>query len=112
MSDRKPVWMDEEAHGIVKTYSKLVKRSMADVTTELVMKHLDSLPAGAGLVDEAPEASAPAEEPAKAAKAEPAAPKAAPKRAPVETSRDESSRATRKPTEENGVRYLGGVWLV
>lgn len=117
MSERKPVWMDEEAHGILKTYSKLVKRSMADVTTELVMQHVDTLPEDAGLDASAPAAaerapvseSAPAAEPAAAKPAAAAKPKAKPAPAPSSTRKSSSQE---KPAEEGGIRYLGGVWLV
>ena len=117
-ADKKPVWLDDQAHTILKEYAKLIKKSATDVTSDLVIQHLASLEEGA---QSAPAAQAsPAVE--VAAPAAPAAP--APVEEParyVEVSAKEigeTRRATqpvvpkreRKPRKDDGqVRYLGGV---
>ena len=91
MSDKKPVWVDEAAHAILKEYSKLTKESMVDIASRLVLDHLQDLdPASAGgaelmIGDGAPE---PTEKRPRVAKARPAR------------------------VENEGIRFLGGVWLV
>lgn len=121
-SDRRPVWLDEEAHLLLKQYAKLVKTSMTEVTSRLVLDRLDELDGAAP--PEVVEASTPATKPAAEvapAEAEPVA--SAPNRY-VETDADTRlepprpappapPRRQRTPREETDeVRYLGGVWLV
>jgi hypothetical protein len=58
MSDKKPVWVDESAHAILKQYSKLTKESMVDVASRLVIDHLDDLDPASGLGGAEPKAAA------------------------------------------------------
>ncbi len=107
MADKKPVWVDESAHTILKEYAKLTKLRMVDVASDLVLNHIETLlePANA--------------KPAKAARAEePSEP------APVPQTRVEAEpvrraarprpprKAPRPNPDDTDVRYLGGVWLV
>jgi hypothetical protein len=99
MSDKKPVWVDESAHAILKEYAKLTKEPMVEVASRLVLDHLGDLDPNAGLsaASEPRAAAIPAPEPNKRASlATPAAPP--------------RPRPTR--TELDGTRFLGGVWLV
>ena len=81
---KKPVWVDQEAHAILKAYSKLSKKAMVDVASELVLTRLGELSPDAGLQ------STPA--------------------APAKKTTKSSKPKLRK--EDRTVRYLGGVWLV
>lgn len=124
----KPVWLDEEAHLLLKQYARALKSTMTEVTSQLV---LDKIPLMDGA---APVAAAPAA-PAPAAEATPVAAAAAPAAAPVapetaatdryvatdagtrlEPPRPEPpapprrARAPREKTDE--VRYLGGIWVL
>jgi hypothetical protein len=97
-SNKKPVWVDELAHGILKEYCTVAKRQMVEVATGLILDHLAALEAGGS----APSAAAAPAEPAPAAPAAAAAP-----------SRKPSRPDPRPDSEPKGsVRYLGGVWLV
>jgi hypothetical protein len=100
MADKKPVWVDEDAHAILKAYSAITKESMVEIASRLVVDHLAELEAGFPAEAAAPAAAAAAEP----AKAERSAPRAAARPIPVEPPRSR--------TENDGVRYLGGVWLV
>lgn len=42
-ADKKPVWLDDQAHTILKDYAKLVKKSATDVTSDLVLNYLHLL---------------------------------------------------------------------
>lgn len=101
MADKKPVWVDEDAHAILKAYSGITKESMVEIASRLVVDHLAELEAGFPAEVAAPAAAAATAEPAKA---ERSAPRVAARPIPVEPPR---SRA-----EDDGIRYLGGVWLV
>lgn len=129
MAKKKPVWVDEDAHAILKHYSKLVKSSMVDVASDMVLSRLDELPADAGL-------SVPASHAAAAAKAvaEPEAASVTPESikdtpdageviatadSPPKIDEPESGRPERpspsrgrKEQKEGETRFLGGVWLV
>ncbi|TVQ97234.1 MAG: hypothetical protein EA398_14785 [Deltaproteobacteria bacterium] len=55
-ADKKPVWVDEDAHRILKAWAKILKRPMVEVASELVLSRLDSLDPSAGLAEPADEA--------------------------------------------------------
>jgi len=55
--NKKPVWVDEEAHSILKAYAKLNGRSMLDMASELVLTRLADLDPEEGLT--APTADSP-----------------------------------------------------
>lgn len=100
MAGKKPVWVDEDAHAILKAYSKLNKRSMLDIASDLVLNRLNTL-LEEPKAEEAPVeevAAAPAPEVKEEVKVKPEPRK---KIKPVRPSRDDGD-----------VRYLGGVWLV
>lgn len=128
MAKKKPVWVDEDAHAILKHYSKLVKSSMVDVASDMVLSKLDELPADAGL-------SVPKSHAAGAAKAfeDPDAAAITPESikdtpdhdeviktadAPPKSDEPETGRSQRpsprdrKEQKDGDTRFLGGVWLV
>lgn len=121
-SDRKPVWLEEDAHLILKQYAKLAKTSMTEVTSQLVLEHLTELDETSGVELQAG-ASAAAEAPAVVAAPEAPAEAEDPNRY-VETSEETRlepprpeppapPRRERAPRKDDGeVRYLGGVWLL
>lgn len=103
MSGKKPVWVDENAHAILKEYAQITKESMVDVASALVLQHLQSL---------SPEAGLPAEtesrgggETSLASSNEMRAFAARPRKA-----------APARPRPVDGpdarVRYVGGIWVV
>lgn len=97
MADKKPVWVDEDAHAILKAYSAITKESMVEIASRLVLDHLAELEAGFA--------------------SEPAPATVATESAPVERAARPAARAAyaeppRSRAENDGVRYLGGVWLV
>jgi len=98
MSDKKPVWVDESAHAILKQYSKLTKESMVDVASRLVIDHLDDLDPASGLGGAEPKAAAPAAESAKR-----------PARAPQAAV---PAQRPRLPKADGNDRFLGGVWFI
>ncbi|MCB9519854.1 MAG: hypothetical protein H6700_11075 [Myxococcales bacterium] len=105
---KKPVWVDEDAHAILKQYSKLTKASMVEVASNLVLSRLHDLDPASGLV------GASAAEPAStgaAAAAEPASNKPAPMLKPIEPLKRTSKRAVPN-VNDNTIRYVGGIWLV
>ncbi len=132
--DKMPVWVDEEAHGVLKAFAKVKKQSMVSFASDLILNQIDSLDPAAGLSGEDAPAPAPvvAAEPAAAPKAE--APKAAAPKAATTTARKaeapkkvskapakkrpaakQTARRPRKesvPADDGTVRFLGGVWLV
>lgn len=97
MSDKKPVWVDESAHAILKQYSKLTKESMVDVASRLVIDHLDDLDPATGLGAE-PKVAAAAPEAAKR-----------PARAPQAAI---PAQRPRLPKADGNDRFLGGVWFI
>lgn len=122
-SDRKPVWLEEDAHLILKQYAKLAKTSMTEVTSRLVLDHLTELDNASGAESQAGATAVAAEAPA--AVAAPAAPvETEVANRYVETSGDTRlepprpeppapPRRERGPRKDDGeVRYLGGVWLL
>ncbi len=106
MAGKKPVWVDEDAHAILKIYAKLTKSSMVDVASKLVLRRLPELSPEAGL-----EAPAEPAAPAVGAKAEPvhSKPVAVNPRKPAKKRRP--AKVQPDPNDTN-VRYLGGIWLV
>lgn len=123
-SGRKPVWLDEEAHLLIKEYAKLTKTSMTEITSQLVLEHVETLDGGTAS-DSTPTATSSASAPsesagasvgAPAAKAVAAAPKAAAKPAPEapKAKAEKPAEAPKRKRRANtdGVRYLGGIWLV
>lgn len=119
-SDRKPVWLDEDAHLILKQFAKFEKTSMTDVTSQLVLDHLASLESGAPAPSATAVIAAPVAAPAIVVEA-PAAPEPArfvetSPDTPLEPARPEPPappRRERVQREDDGTtRYLGGVWLM
>lgn len=126
-SGRKPVWLDEEAHLLIKEYAKLTKTSMTEITSQLVLEHVETLEGGTGTgaTSAAPAGASAASAPAAAAP-KAAAPKAAPKAASapksdVKPAQEAPKAKAEKPApapkrtrraNTDGVRYLGGIWLV
>ena len=88
MADKKPVWVDKQAHAILKAYARAQKISMVDVASKLVLERLTELTADAGLVSQNEKTD--------------------------QTVPTAQARATskRKATQGKNVRFLGGVWLV
>lgn len=117
-ADKKPVWLDEQAHAILKDFAKLVKKSATDVTSDLVIQHLHMLDA-VPFDGTAPAAPAPApvevieREEIDEAPAEPARyveVSAKDLEAPRSTPTPSIPKRERKQREDDGrVRYLGGV---
>lgn len=106
MAGKKPVWVDEEAHLILKQYSKLTKTSMVEVASTLVLEKLSQLEPGAGLEQDAAEG-----ETGSTATARPSVQKPVAVNAPQRT-----QKRRRKPTmpdpADGDIRYVGGIWLV
>lgn len=123
-SGRRPVWLEEQAHLLIKQYAKLTKTSMTETTSQLVLQHLATLdgasaPAEVDATAAAPKEAAPAKAKAAPAKAEPAkaTPAAAkPAEKPAAKKRKQSAPTAGKDRassdNQDGVRYLGGIWLV
>lgn len=120
-ADKKPVWLDDQAHTILKDFAKLLKKSATDVTSDLVVNYLHRLdePESVETTD-APKAAAP--EPSTPSVQELIADEPAPEpsryvEAPAEVLGSSRSADTavipkreRKPRQDDGqVRYLGGV---
>lgn len=104
MSGKKPVWVDEDAHAILKQYAKLTKASMVEVASNLVLEKLSQLDPSSGLQtavasEAAPRAAAPMVQKPVAVNA-PAA----------KGKRKQRANAT-DPTAAD-VRFVGGIWLV
>ncbi len=104
MAGKKPVWVDEEAHGVLKRYSKLVKSSMVEVASNLVLQNLENLDPEAGL---------------EAAPAAPAAPVQLDTARPtvtapstVEKQKSRKPRRNRPDPHDANTRFVGGIWLV
>ena len=104
MATKKPVWVDEDAHAILKRYAKLTKSSMVEVASRLVLDRLNDLSPDAGL-------TVPAEPEIAPKVAEPVSNKPAPTPRPIQ-------KATRKPRKprpdpnDKNTRFVGGIWLV
>lgn len=122
----KPVWLDEEAHLILKQYARVLKSTMTEVTSQLVLDKIPLLD-GATPVAAAPAAAAPAVTAAPVAAAAAPTPAAAEPAAAaryietdantrLEPPRPEPPappRRTRAPREKTDeVRYLGGIWVL
>lgn len=122
-SGRRPVWLEEQAHLLIKQYAKLTKTSMTETTSQLVLNHLATLEGGSAPAEVAasaaePKAAAPAKAAPAPAKATPEkkAPAAKPAAKRPATKRRESTPTAGKDRassdNQDGVRYLGGIWLV
>jgi len=108
MADKKPVWVDEDAHGLLKAYAKQIKKPMVEVASRLVLDRLDDLDNEEPAEEPAASTPEPAEEPVAAAPVADPGARAARRRA----ARPAPKRPTRPDPEDESVRYLGGVWLV
>jgi hypothetical protein len=132
---KKPVWVDEDAHVILKEWATLTRQSMVDVASQLVLETLGAGAAAPAVVVESavvtpqvveqPSIEA-AVSPAPALASAPAVPDddqligadEAPVRvvaapvppAPTPAPRPEPRRREVPPT--GNVQYLGGIWLV
>ncbi len=125
---KKPVWVDEEAHSVLKEWAGLTRTSMVDAASALVMESLavggqsgdlligaDEVAAAAlapAPAESAPTTAAPAKTPAVASPAaQPAAstPTAA-ANAPAPAPR--KKRAQKTPAPGTIKQHVGGVWLV
>ena len=49
MAGKKPVWVDEDAHAILKKFAKLTRNSMVEVASALVLDKLSQLDPASGL---------------------------------------------------------------
>lgn len=109
-SGRKPAWLDEEAHRLIKKYAKLKKTSMTEATSALVLQYVEQLEGGTKAAGAAPVSVA---APVAAEPKAPAAPKAE-QSAPAQAKVQKPAEARKRPrrTGEDGVKYLGGIWLV
>jgi hypothetical protein len=133
---KKPVWVDEDAHVILKEWATLTRQSMVDVASQLVLETLGGAAAAPAPAVEPPAATQPVarevapvvstpvvavapavvedgdqligadEAPARVAA--PVAP--APTPAPAPAPRPEPRRREAPPS--GNVQYLGGIWLV
>lgn len=127
---KKPVWVDEEAHSVLKEWAGLTRTSMVDAASALVMESLaDGGQSGDVLIgaDEvaaaapapapatpAPAAAAPEKTPAVAS---PAPPPAAPAPAaaastPAPAPAPRKKRTQKTPAPGTIKQHVGGVWLV
>jgi len=104
MATKKPVWVDEDAHAILKRYAKLTKSSMVDVASRLVLERLNDLSPDAGLTE--PVEPAPAPVPA-----EPVSTKPAPVPRPIQQAKRKPRKPMPDPNDKN-VRFVGGIWIV
>ncbi|MFT4704196.1 MAG: hypothetical protein ACI81R_001892 [Bradymonadia bacterium] len=102
MSQKKPVWVDEEAHSILKRYSKLVKSAMVDVASRLVVERLNDLDPASGLETSAP-APAPVLDTARPQATAPASDR------PKKPAR---AKAPRPDLIDENTRFVGGIWIV
>lgn len=132
---KKPVWVDEDAHVILKEWATLTRQSMVDVASQLVLETLGGGAAAPAVVVESvvvitpvvePPAVAVVSSPAPALASAPAVSDddqligadEAPVRvvaapvppAPAPVPRPEPRRRDVPPT--GNVQYLGGIWLV
>lgn len=105
MAGKKPVWVDEEAHAILKQYSKLVKSSMVDVASKLVLERLGELDPDAGLDAPAVASSAPSVKPDTARPQATSTPSMSSKKAA-------RPRPRRHDPNDESVRFVGGIWFV
>lgn len=130
-ADNKPVWVDEDAHRLLKSWAKAQKRPMVEVASELVLQRLGELDPAAGLItapddpgaEETLIADAPPETPAPGNAAPPTVTVAreqgtadAPAAAEA-TSVDTSDRIEREvrpmqDAHDRDRKFLGGIWLV
>lgn len=104
MSGKKPVWVDEDAHAILKKYAKLTKNSMVEVASTLVLEKLSQLDPSSGLTTEAAE-----EKPVRTAGPIVTKPVAVNKKS------NAKKRKTRRELPDPNaadVRFVGGIWMV
>jgi hypothetical protein len=127
MSDKppakKPVWVDEEAHAILKEYAAMVNKPITDIANDLVLESLHLLDEAAPAASEpaptpvsATPTPTPVEPPAAEVADEAPAPVAAEAEAPAAPPAPPAPPARRTPSarrdEETAAHHLGGVWLV
>lgn len=127
MSEKKPVWVDLDAHQMLKEYADLTKQSMVELASELVLNHLDELEGDAPVAAApaaAPEAPAAVAAPTPALAAAPVAaapapapiafePIVAPEPEPEAPAPPRIEKPRRERREDDGtIKYFGGVWLV
>lgn len=104
MSGKKPVWVDEDAHAILKKYAKLTKTSMVEVASSLVLEKLSQLDPSSGLTTASPEAK-----PTQASSPSLKKPVAVNK---PKSNKKRKTRRTLPDPNDTDVRYVGGIWLV
>ncbi len=104
MATKKPVWVDEDAHAILKRYAKMTKSSMVDVASRLVLSRLNDLSPDAGLTEPEEPAPAPVE-------VEPVSTKPALKPRPITPVKRKPRKPMPDPNDKN-VRFVGGIWIV
>jgi len=123
---KKPVWVEEEAHVILKEWAALTRISMVDVASQLVLENLRADGATEGLIGEVAFAAAPAPVAAPVIVAEeewigadeapvpvaPAPVAAAPAPAPAPAPMSARPERKRDVVPTGDVQYLGGIWLV
>lgn len=130
---KKPVWVDEEAHSVLKEWAGLTRTSMVDAASALVLESLaeaeasdDTLIGAEEVAAPAPAAPAPvAAAPAAPAPAAVAAPAPAPAPAPTPVTTTVTTvtspapapaprkKRTQKPPAPGTIKqHVGGVWLV
>jgi hypothetical protein len=100
MSGKKPVWVDESAHAILKEYASLTKTSMVETASRLVLEKLSQLDVAAAAAAEAEASSGPI------SVQKPVTVKA------TTTNRRRKARSTVTDLNSPDVRFVGGVWLV
>lgn len=105
MSGKKPVWVDEDAHAILKAYARITKNSMVEVASSLVLEKLSQLDPSSGLTTSAaePAAARSAAAPNTSKPVAVNAPKAAKKR---------KARPALPDFNAADVRFVGGIWMV
>ena len=101
MSGKKPVWVDESAHAILKEYASLTKTSMVETASRLVLEKLSQLDVAAAAAAAEGEASG-----GSVSVQKPVAVKA------TTTNRRRKARSTVTDLNAPDVRFVGGVWLV
>lgn len=106
MAGKKPVWVDEDAHTILKQFARVTKNSMVDVASRLVLEKLSQLEPGAGLQPAEEEGVEASPETARPSTAKPVA-----LNAPKSTTKRRRQRTMPDPNDED-VRYVGGLWMV
>jgi len=105
MAGKKPVWVDEDAHAILKKFAKLTRNSMVEVASALVLDKLSQLDPASGLEPVSADPVVDLSRPQTIAQK------------PVSVNRSVSARKPRPKREkldpnDANVRFVGGIWLV